>query len=160
MCGRPWTYYVRAECMHAHEQLACRRRCFSVRPAYASRRHNGKAVWAELCWYRTVPRQSCNSQLISACCASFTAHELNWTELQFANSAVWTVPCSWTAPLKLRPCGAIPVCLLLLLLFWPRYSILREWKKYAMQYKKYINQAGMNLTPPPPSQNSHAVRWL
>jgi len=30
---------------------------------------------------------------------------------------------------------------------------------YAIQ-KKYKNQAGMNLTPPPPpSQNSHAVRW-
>jgi len=28
-----------------------------------------------------------------------------------------------------------------------------------MQYKKYKNQAGMNLTPAPPSQNSHAVRW-
>ena len=25
--------------------------------------------------------------------------------------------------------------------------------------EKYRNQAGMNLTPPPPSQNSHAVRW-
>jgi len=25
--------------------------------------------------------------------------------------------------------------------------------------KKYKNQAGMNITPPPPSQNSHAVRW-
>jgi len=25
--------------------------------------------------------------------------------------------------------------------------------------EKYKNQAGMNLTPPPPSQNSHAVRW-
>jgi len=32
-------------------------------------------------------------------------------------------------------------------------------KKYAVQYKKYKNQAGVNLTPPPPSQNSHAVRW-
>ena len=31
-------------------------------------------------------------------------------------------------------------------------------KNYAMQYKKVQNQAGMNLTPPP-SQNSHAVRW-
>ena len=30
-------------------------------------------------------------------------------------------------------------------------------KKYAMQYKKYNNQAEINLTPPP-SQNSHAVR--
>jgi len=28
-----------------------------------------------------------------------------------------------------------------------------------MQYKKYKNRAGMNLTPPPPSQNSRAVRW-
>jgi len=25
--------------------------------------------------------------------------------------------------------------------------------------KRYKNQAVMNLTPPPPSQNSHAVRW-
>ena len=25
--------------------------------------------------------------------------------------------------------------------------------------EKYKNPAGMNLTPPPPSQNSHAVRW-
>jgi len=25
--------------------------------------------------------------------------------------------------------------------------------------KKYKNQAGKNLTPPPPSQNSYAVRW-
>jgi len=32
-------------------------------------------------------------------------------------------------------------------------------KNYAMQYKKVRNQAGMNITPPPPSQNSHAVRW-
>jgi len=30
-------------------------------------------------------------------------------------------------------------------------------KNYAMQYKKYRNQAEMNLTPP--SQNNHAVRW-
>jgi len=28
-----------------------------------------------------------------------------------------------------------------------------------MQYRKVQNQAGMNLTPPPPSQNSRAVRW-
>ena len=30
--------------------------------------------------------------------------------------------------------------------------------RYAIQ-KSTKNQAGMNLTPPPPSQNSHAVRW-
>jgi len=28
-------------------------------------------------------------------------------------------------------------------MFWPRYLILREWKNYAMQYKKYKNQAVM-----------------
>ena len=33
-------------------------------------------------------------------------------------------------------------------------------KKYTIcNTEKYKNQAGMNLTPPPPSQNSHAVRW-
>jgi len=32
-------------------------------------------------------------------------------------------------------------------------------KNYAVQYKKYKNQAGMNLTSPPSSQNSYAVRW-
>ena len=30
---------------------------------------------------------------------------------------------------------------LLLLFFWPQNSIPREWKNYAMQYKKYKNQA-------------------
>jgi len=39
------------------------------------------------------------------------------------------------------------------------YFLPLGMKNYAMQYKKYKNQAGMNLTPPPPSQNSHAVRW-
>ena len=50
---------------------------------------------------------------------------------------------------------------LLLLYFVPRYSIPRELKKIMpCNTKKYKNQAGMNLTPPPPpSQNSHAVRW-
>jgi len=46
-------------------------------------------------------------------------------------------------------------------IFWPRYSVPREWKKlrYAIQKSTHTDQAGMNLTPPPPSQNSHAVRW-
>jgi len=30
--------------------------------------------------------------------------------------------------------------------------------RYAIQ-KQYKNHTGMNLTPPAPSQNSHAVRW-
>ena len=49
--------------------------------------------------------------------------------------------------------------LLLLLFLGPRYSIPREWKNTLCSTKKYKNQAGMNFTPPPPSQNSHAVRW-
>ena len=64
-----------------------------------------------------------------------------------------------SAPLKLRPYGAIHICLLLF--FDPGTQFLGNEKKlrYAIQ-KKYKNQAGMNLTPPPPpSQNSHAGRW-
>jgi len=50
--------------------------------------------------------------------------------------------------------GAIQICLYYYFLIIPR-----EIKKnYAMQYRKYKNEAGMNLTPPPASQNSHAVR--
>jgi len=51
--------------------------------------------------------------------------------------------------------------LFLLLLFFTPVGLLNSQgiKNYAMQYKKYKNQAGINLTPPPPSQNSHAVRW-
>jgi len=45
------------------------------------------------------------------------------------------------------------------LLFLPPYSIPREWKNTLCNTKKYKNQAGMNLTPSPPSHNSHAVRW-
>jgi len=40
----------------------------------------------------------------------------------------------------------------------PRYSIPGNEKITLCSTKKYKNQAGMNLTPPPPSQNSHAVR--
>ena len=47
----------------------------------------------------------------------------------------------------------------ILLLFYPSTQFLGNEKNYAMQYKKYKNQAGMNLTPPPPSQNCHVVRW-
>ena len=38
------------------------------------------------------------------------------------------------------------------------YCSLLLLLRYAIQ-KKYKNQTGMNLTTPPPSQNSHAVRW-
>ena len=68
------------------------------------------------------------------------------------------------APLKLRPYGTIQICLLLLLLllffgfFDPGTQFQRIEKITLCNTKKYKNQAGMNLTPPPPSQNSHAVR--
>ena len=60
------------------------------------------------------------------------------------NVLLWFSP----APLQLRPYGAIQICLLLLLLllFWPRYSVQKEWKKITLcNTKKYKNQAGMNL---------------
>jgi len=54
----------------------------------------------------------------------------------------------------------IEICLLLLLLFLTSVLNSQGMKKlHAMQYKKVKNHAKMNLTPPPPSQNSHAVRW-
>jgi len=46
---------------------------------------------------------------------------------------------------------------IIIIIFWPRYSIPREWKNTLCNTKKYNNQAEINLTPPP-SQNSHAVR--
>ena len=67
-------------------------------------------------------------------------------------------------PLKLRPYGAIQIRLLLFLLslifFDPGTQFPGNEKITLCNTKKYTNQAGMNLTPPPPpSQNSHAVRW-
>jgi len=59
----------------------------------------------------------------------------------------------------LRPYGAIQIRLLLLIFFDPDTQFLGNEKITLCNTKKYKNQAGMNLTPPPPSQNSHAVRW-
>ena len=51
-------------------------------------------------------------------------------------------------------------CLLLSLLFFdPGTQFPGNEKITLYNTKKYKNQAGMNLTPPPPSQNSHAVEW-
>jgi len=47
--------------------------------------------------------------------------------------------------LGLRKTCLQPLCLGLLLFFWPRYSIPREWKKYAMQYKK-VQKSSWNET--------------
>jgi len=63
-------------------------------------------------------------------------------------------------PLKLRPYGAIQICVLLLLLFFdPDTQFAGNEKITLRNTKKYKYQAGMNLTPSPPSQNSHPVRW-
>jgi len=53
----------------------------------------------------------------------------------------------------------VGVLLLLLLFFDPGTQFPGNEKITLCNTKKYKNQAGMNLTPPPPSQNSHAVRW-
>jgi len=45
------------------------------------------------------------------------------------------------------------------LFFYPGTQFLGNEKITLCNTKKYKNQAGMNLTPPPLSQNSHAVRW-
>ena len=56
--------------------------------------------------------------------------------------------------------NCIEALLYLLLLFFDPGTQFpgNEKLRYAIQ-KKYKNQAGMNLTAPPPSQNSHAVGW-
>jgi len=53
----------------------------------------------------------------------------------------------------------VGVLLLLLLFFDPGTQFPGNEKITLCNTKKYKNQAGMNLTPPPPSQNSHAVTW-
>jgi len=53
----------------------------------------------------------------------------------------------------------VGVLLLLLLFFDPGTQFPGNEKITLCNTKKYKNQAGMNLTPSPPSQNSHAVRW-
>ena len=53
----------------------------------------------------------------------------------------------------------IIIIIIIINFFGPGTQFPGNEKNYAMQYKKvHKNQAGMNLTPPPPSQNSHAVR--
>jgi len=44
-------------------------------------------------------------------------------------------------------------------IFYPCTQFPANEKITLCNTKKYKNQAGMNLTPPPPLQNSHAVRW-
>jgi len=46
-----------------------------------------------------------------------------------------------------------------ILFFDPGTQLAGNEKIMLCNKEKYKNQAGMNLTPPPPSQNSRAVRW-
>ena len=66
------------------------------------------------------------------------------------NSFVIQVSLTKSSPLKLRPCGAIQICLLLLLLFFDHGTQFQGMKKITLcNTKKYKNHAGMNLTLPP-----------
>jgi len=40
--------------------------------------------------------------------------------------------------------------IIIIIIFDPGIQFPGNEKNYAMQYKKYKNQVGMNLTPPPP----------
>ena len=49
--------------------------------------------------------------------------------------------------------------IIIIIFFDPGTQFPSKEKITLCNIKKYKNQAGMNLTPPGPSQNSHAVRW-
>ena len=53
----------------------------------------------------------------------------------------------------------IVMAIIIIIFFDPGTQFPIKEKITLCNIKKYKNQAGMNLTPPPPSQNSHAVRW-
>ena len=56
-----------------------------------------------------------------------------------------------------RYCGHL--LLIIIIIFDPGTQFPGNEKITLCNTEKYKNEAGMNLTPPPPSQNSHAVRW-
>ena len=77
---------------------------------------------------RSTGRVSCKSTELKRC----SMIEMRWKKYEVSlASPVWTQIRLPSSEIKFRV-----VELLLLLLLWPRYSIPREWKKYAMQYKK------------------------
>ena len=69
----------------------------------------------------------------------------------------------YVAPLEvttlLRYTNLFIVIIIIIIIFDPGTQFPRKEKITLCNIKKYKNQAGMKLTPPPPSQNSHAVRW-
>jgi len=65
---------------------------------------------------------------------------------------------------KLRPYGAIKYVYYYYYYYYYYCFLTPVLNSQGMKIKlcntkKYKNQAGMNFTPPPPSQNSHAIRW-
>ena len=63
----------------------------------------------------------------------------------------------WKRNVVSRVSSVIVVIRLPLLLAYTQFP--RNEKITLCNIKKYKNHAGMDLTSPPPSQNSHAVRW-
>jgi len=51
------------------------------------------------------------------------------------------------------------IIIIIIIIFYPGTHFPGNEKNTLCNPTMYKNQAGMNLTPPPPSQNSHAVRW-
>jgi len=56
-------------------------------------------------------------------------------------------------------CHATNLIIIIIIILTPVLKFPGNGKITLYNTKKYENPAGMNLTPPPPSQNSHAVRW-
>jgi len=54
--------------------------------------------------------------------------------------------------------GTINIVVVIIIIFLTPVLNSQAMKKLRCNTKKYKNQAGMNLTTPPPSRNSHAVR--
>ena len=53
----------------------------------------------------------------------------------------------------------IIIIIIIIIIFDPGTQFQRNEKITLCNTKKYQNQAGMNLTPPAPSQNSHAYYY-
>ena len=55
--------------------------------------------------------------------------------------------------------STVDIVVVIIIIIYPGTQFPGNEKNTLCNTEKYKNQAGMNLTPPPPSQNSHAVRW-
>ena len=71
----------------------------------------------------------------------------------------WCTACAWQTCWFASCCTLNKFTFIIIIFFDPGTQFPRNEKITLYNIKKYKNQAEMNLTPPPPSQNSHAVRW-